>query len=258
MQLHEAICAVSTLNLAYSGRSSLEEAIQRYTRALSAMTASSSDDLLSDGVFLTHFLLFIYDICIPMQSDNGGADMWASHLHQLHRIATSRHERLGHEPHAYILWSICELDMYACLLGSGNCEFVRTVRQYNMLPPLDQQIPSLDPSVSSPYLANEASFFPSILALDRGLVIQTAKLAQSAHMFRNEAANSNSVSPGVYARWQARVTQLQSELSTLWIQSYPGFLDPESPEAGQKLPSRVRYVFEHVSTLELLTSYVVK
>ena len=223
--LYHAVCAVSALNLSYNGRSTMEEALQHYHQALSPQTtAISPDELLSDGTLLRHFLLFIYDICIPLQNEEGGADMWAIHLNHLQQIATLRHERLGREPYAYILWSICELDMYACLLGSGTCEFVRTMLHHNMLPPLDQQIPRPANALSGSYLANEGPVFPAILGLNQAILIQTAKLAQLAQSFRNEAASKISVSPGTYARWQANVSQLQVELSSLWTQLYPDFL----------------------------------
>ena len=222
--LHHAICAVSALNLVYNGRSTMEEALQHYHQALSPQTtASSPDELFSDGAFFRHFLLFVYDICIPMQNE-GGSNMWAIHLDHLRRIATMRHERFGRDPHAYILWFICELDMYACLLGSGNCEFIRTVLQHNMLPPLEQQIPPMAASLSGPYFADEINLFPSVLNLNQGVLIHTAKLAQLAQSCRNEAADCRPVSPGVYARWQANVSQLQVELSSFWAQAYPEYL----------------------------------
>ena len=123
-----------------------------------------------------------------------------------------------------MLWSICELDMYACLLGSGSCDFIRTVIHHDMLPTLDQQIPHATASLTGPYLANEISVFPAILNLNQGIVILTAKLAERAQHFRKEATNRNSVSPGLYAKWQATVSQLQGELSGIWTQVYPSFL----------------------------------
>ena len=118
---------------------------------------------------------------------------------------------------------------------------------HNMLPALELQIPPLTSDSIAPYLANETSVFPAILALRQGVLIQTAKLAQAAQSFRHEAAGQTSVSPGSYARWQANVSQLQSELTLFWVQAYPEFLKPESAQAGHNLPSRVRYVFEYVS-----------
>lgn len=246
-QLHHAICALSALNLSNYGRALLEDALQHYQSALSvAATPTTPDDLLSDGVFLRHFLLFIYDICVPMEADHGGDVMWAQHLNHLRSIAVQRHQRLGREPHGYILWTICELDMYACLLGSGSCEFVKTIMQHNMVPPLEQQIPA---APSSPYLQNEAQLFSVIQRLNEGVVLNTIKLAQLAQQCRLEAASIARSSPGAHARWQSSVSRVQTDFMTFWSHSYPDFLGPESPQAGYNLPSRVRYVFEHAFLL---------
>lgn len=115
--------------------------MQHYHQALStAATPTTRDDLLSDGVFFRHFLLFIYDICIPMQTQDAGADMWALHLNHLREIALQRHRRAGHEPYAYITWSICELDMYVQRVGGmiwvqtlRTCLIFRPVRRVHLL-----------------------------------------------------------------------------------------------------------------------------
>ena len=197
---------------------------------------------------MRHFLLFIYDICVPMDTDDGGDVMWAQHLNHLRQIAIQRHERLGREPLGYIMWSICELDVYACLLGNGNCEFFRAVMQHNMLPTLEDQLPRLGPSLPSPYSLDEVHVMPPLLRLNQGVLVHTAKLAQIAQQCRTEAAARQApTSPGTYARWQASVSRAQIELSNFWTQSWPDFLGPEAPQAGYNLPGRARYIFEHVS-----------
>ena len=233
------MCAISSLNMAYGARATLEDAIQHYHSALAP--GATPDDLLADGVFLRHILLFIYDICMPMTDDS---TMWAEHLDHLKRIAILRKQKLGREPHAFIIWLVCKLDTYACLMGSGNCDFVRFVLQNNMLPHLEQQVPVVNPV--APYRTDEAPVFPAILAMRQNMFIFTAKLAQLAQACRREAAAPEALSPGVYAKWQAAVTQAQNELSTSWSEGYPDFLPPESVYAGANLPSRVRHVFEHV------------
>lgn len=249
--LHHAICAVSALGLAYNGRASMEESMQHYHQALAAQsTATSPNDLIQDGVFLRHFLLLVYDICIPMQADDSGADsLWAGHLNHLRHIATQRHQSRGGEPHGHILWTICELDMYACLMGSGNCDFVQTIMSQNMLPPLEQQVPMVGDGRSPGtmhFLPHEARVFPPILHIKEGVVLRTAKLAQIAQSFRSEISTRQPASPGTYARWQATVMQLQAEMHSFWQQSYPEHLGPES-QASASLPGRVRSVFENVS-----------
>jgi hypothetical protein len=250
------MCALSALNLSYNAKKPLEEAHQHYQSALSvSATPTTPDDLLSDGVFLRHLLLFIYDICIPMDIDHGGDVMWAQHLNHLKSIAVQRHQRLGREPHGYLLWLICELDLKACLLGSGRCEFVTTMLQHNMLPPLEQQIPtdtSTSPYTSSDpgmaFVASEAHVLPTIIRLNEGVVLNMVKLAQLAQQCRAEAA-VNRPSPGANARWQASVAQMQNELIGFWAHAYPQFLGSESPQAGANLPLRAQAVFEHAFLL---------
>ncbi|KAK0354024.1 hypothetical protein LTR91_025024 [Friedmanniomyces endolithicus] len=248
--LHHAVCALSALNLSYSGRVSLEEALQHYQDALSvASSPSTADGMLSDGAFLTHFLLFVNDICVPMDADHGGDVMWAQHLNHLRYIAVQRHNRLGREPYGYILWSICELDMYACLLGSGSCDFARTIIENDMLPSLEAQIPAT--ATTSPCLQSEVRIFPMIQRLNEGVVLNAIKVAQHAQQYRT---TSHHPSPGATARLQASVSRLQSDLLTHWSQAYPAaYLGPESPQAGFNLPPRVRYVFEHAYLLHQAT-----
>ncbi|CAK3843147.1 Proteasome component ECM29 [Lecanosticta acicola] len=240
--LHHSICAISALNLAYTGRSSLEEAMQHYHQALAASsTASTPSDLLSDGVFFRHFLLFIYDICIPMHSDSDdGTDMWAEHLNHLRRIAMQRHTSGARIPYAFPIWSICELDMYACLMGSGNCEFLRTILSNNMLPPLEHQIPPLANSAPGTFLPEESPMMMSILYLNQGIILRTAKLAQTAQTFRTPGQTA---SPGARARWQATATQLQTDLNTFWSQNCPEFLLNHPATTSPLLPERIRYIF---------------
>lgn len=224
--------------------------MQHYHQGLSTQTnAPGADDLLSDGVFLRHYLLFVYDICIEAPDDQQDSELWPIHLQHLQRIATLRRERLGRDPHGYLIWSICELDMYACLLGSGNCDFFRSIMKHNMLPPLDQHIPSVSLPPTGPYLACEATIFPSVLSLNQGIVLRTAKMAQIAQSFRNEASHGGPIPADIHARWQATVSQLQSDLSTFWLQSCPPFLEAENPRSAARLPERVRYIFERVCLL---------
>lgn len=256
-QLHHAICALSALNLSYHGQATLEEAIEHYDRALSAHTpTSSTGDLLSDGVFLRHYLLFIYDICMPTDATNTGSGMWVDHLKQLVRLTQARIARFGKEPHAFIMWSIGAFDAYACLMGNGNCDYFRVFLEQQTLPTIGAALPSPPPRHGSPTWQEEAHTYPAVMNLMRGVLIHTSKISQVAQQFRREAAEGPTVSPGRCARWQAQVFQLQNELGNFWMQAYPDFLEKDSPMAGQSLDIRMRYVFEHVSSFFIPSSFL--
>lgn len=223
--LYHAISALSALNMSHNGTGSVDTAHSHYGQALSPLSAATSaEELLSNGTFLSHFMLFIYDLCIPERHDDATTNIWAIHLSHLQRIAKLRHEVLGPERHGYLIWAICELDVAACLLGSGDCSFVRAVVQNAMMPALEQQLPTSATPTLGAYAANEVSIFPPILALRQAVLMQLANLAQAAQRFRQQARSQGAVSPGTFAGWQAAVSQLQTQLATVWAQSYPRFL----------------------------------
>ncbi|KAH9829278.1 Fungal specific transcription factor domain, partial [Teratosphaeria destructans] len=246
--LHHSICALGALNLTSSGHVTMEIALQHYQDALStaATPTTPSDPLTSDGVFLRHFLLYVYDLCVPAQVDGHGNNMSfaVAHLDSLRRIAVQRHERLEREHLGYIIWRICQLDIEATLLGDGSCDFVRAVTQRNMLQQ-EQFLPSLGSRLPVPYLPDETPILPLLLRLDHGVHIMAAKIGRLAHGNRTEAAGTPGTSASTIARWQAGVVQLQRELAKFWNETCPPFLGAESPETGSNLPERGRYIFEH-------------
>lgn len=56
--------AVSALSLSHSGTGHSVDALQYYQQAFPSLQVSlrNNDDLVSDGLFLTHFLLLIYEV----------------------------------------------------------------------------------------------------------------------------------------------------------------------------------------------------
>jgi hypothetical protein len=251
VKLHHAICALSALNLSYRGQATLEEAIEHYDRALSAQTpTSSANDLLSDGVFLRHYLLFIYDICMTVDASNPGAAMWVDHLQHLVRLTQNRVAHFGKEPHAFVMWSICSFDTYACLMGNGNCDYFRTVLAQQIIPSLGATLAPSASQLNNIRWPSDAHTYPIIMNLMRGVMIHTSNIAQAAQKFRREAADRITLSPSRCANWQAQVFQLQTDLSTFWTHAYPDFLEKNSPMAGQALELRMRYVFEHVRPVD--------
>lgn len=56
--------AVAALSLAHQEGNERLDALQHYQKALPALQSNlrSADDLSSDGAFLTHFLLLVYEV----------------------------------------------------------------------------------------------------------------------------------------------------------------------------------------------------
>lgn len=63
-QLSHAMMAVSALSLSHSRTGHNVDALQYYQQAFPSLQVSlrNNDDLVSDGLFLTHFLLLIYEV----------------------------------------------------------------------------------------------------------------------------------------------------------------------------------------------------
>jgi hypothetical protein len=69
-QLFHAMMAVAALSLVHQeGRERLD-ALQHYQKALPAMHSNlrSANDLSSDGAFLTHFMLLVYEVSGPLEA----------------------------------------------------------------------------------------------------------------------------------------------------------------------------------------------
>ncbi|KAJ6092919.1 transcriptional regulator family: Fungal Specific TF [Penicillium sp. IBT 16267x] len=131
--LSHAIMAVSALSLSHSGTGQSVDALQYYQQAFPSLQTSlrNSDDLVSDGLFLTHFLLLIYEVSA---AEPHGSNLWSHHISRLLHISFLRRNHFGREPHPFIIWWICHIDLYALLSGAGDGEFVRAIIDHQILP----------------------------------------------------------------------------------------------------------------------------
>lgn len=71
-QLFHAMMAVSALSLAHQDGGQSIDALQHYQQAFPSLQTSlrSPQDLCSDGLFLTHFLLLIYEVWLLVWSSS--------------------------------------------------------------------------------------------------------------------------------------------------------------------------------------------
>ncbi|KAJ5257286.1 hypothetical protein N7478_013390 [Penicillium angulare] len=131
--LAHAIMAISALSLSHSGTGQNVDALQYYQQAFPSLQNSlrNNDDLVSDGLFLTHFLLLIYEVAA---AEPHGSNLWSHHISRLLHISFLRRSHFGGEPHPFIIWWICHIDLYALLSGAGDGEFVKAMLDHQMLP----------------------------------------------------------------------------------------------------------------------------
>ncbi|ERF75071.1 hypothetical protein EPUS_04853 [Endocarpon pusillum Z07020] len=250
--LFHAMMAVAALGLAHQEGSERLDALQHYQKALPALQSNlrSADDLSSDGAFLTHFLLLVYEIAA---AEIGGSNLWSSHLAQLLRISLLRREVFGGEQFPFITWWICNIDLYALFSGAGTGEFVGTMLKNDMMPPPSFHLYPLSPDGSSIIYAGETESLPTILQLNYEVTVLAVRLGLLAQELRRDATALafDSQEMGSHHRHvstklrQQRVYELQEALRQLW-------LSPSTLMLGQQpemLPPRSRQSFEHASAL---------
>ena len=247
--LFHAMMAVSALSLAHQEGKERLDALQHYQQALPALQNNlrSADDLSSDGVFLTHFLLLVYEIAA---AESGGSNLWAQHLTQLLRISLLRREVFGGEQFPFITWWVCNIDLYALYSGAGTGEFVGTMLKNDMIPPPSFHLYPLSMDGSSIIYAEETNTLPTVLQLNYEVIVLAVRLGLLAQelkheaFFKREDVSQQEQHVDIKIR-QSRILELQESLRQLWVA-------PNIMLLGKRLdllPRRSRQLFEHASSL---------
>src|SRR5215469_6635614 len=111
-----------------------------------------------------------------------------------------RIQSFGTERYPYIIWWVCNIDLYALLSGAGTGEFLSTMIKSNMLPKPEFQLYPLGPSGYSIIYPEETDSLPAILHLHHETFVLAARLGFLAADLRRESVSSalsdGSMSPG--------------------------------------------------------------
>ena len=247
--LFHAMLAVAALSLAHQEGTERLDALQHYQQALPALQNNlrSAQDLSSDGAFLTHFLLLVYEIAA---AEAEGSNLWAQHLTQLLRISLLRREVFGGERFPFITWWICNIDLYALYSGAGTGDFVGTMLNNDMIPPPSFHLYPLGMDGASILYREETDTLPIVLQLNYEVTVLAVRLGLLAQEIKQEAAQKTG---GFSLREQhvdikmrqSRILELQESLRQLWVA-------PNIMLLGQRLdilPRRSQQLFQHVSSL---------
>jgi len=245
--LYHAMMAVAALSLSSQDENERLAALQHYQQALPALQNSlrSPQDLSSDGAFLTHFLLLVYEIAA---AEAGHSNLWSQHLSTLLRIALLRREVFGGERFPYVVWWICNIDLDALFSGAGTGEFIGSMLNNDMIPPPSFHLYPLGVDGSSVVYSDEVDTLPTILQLDYEVTIIAARLALLAQEFRQGSGFDN---PDLMQKEQvtrirqSQVFELQEALRQLW--AAPGVI--MIAHDLDALPDRSKQLYEHAATL---------
>jgi len=77
-----------------------------------------------------------------------------------------RREVFGGERYPFIIWWVCNIDLYAAMSGAGTGEFVGTMLKNDMMPPPSFHLYPLGIDGSSIVYGDETETLPMILQLN--------------------------------------------------------------------------------------------
>jgi hypothetical protein len=185
-------------------------------------------------------------------AEPGGSNLWAHHISRLLRISFMRISTFGSERYPYIIWWVCNIDLYALLSGAGTGEFLDTMIKNNMLPAPECQLYPLAPSGYSIIYPEESDCLPATLHLHHETFMLVARLGFLAADLRPDTVfGDGSMSPGSFSRsvqHSEKLYEIQHSLKQLW----------DSPRAAylcqhlDSFPQRPRELLHSVRCSELL------
>ncbi|KAL2215657.1 fungal-specific transcription factor domain-containing protein [Thermoascus aurantiacus ATCC 26904] len=249
--LFHAMMAVSALSLAHQDGGQNIDALQHYQQAFPSLQTClrSNQDLSSDGLFLTHFLLLVYEIAA---AEPGGSNLWSHHISRLLHISLMRLSMFGSERYPFIIWWVCHIDLDALFSGAGTGEFVGAMLKNNMLPGPGFILYPLGPGGYSAIYPEESDSLPLILQLHHDTFVLAARLGFLAAELRRESISppflNGSISTGSFthpAERQKKLFGIREAFKLLW----------ESPNATllrqhlDSFPRRSRELLQQSLTL---------
>ncbi|KAL2808675.1 hypothetical protein BJX63DRAFT_408488 [Aspergillus granulosus] len=245
--LLHVMMTLSALSLVRQGNSHYLDALQYYDQALPALQSSlqNYDDVLSDGLFLTHFLLLIYQITFAKPSN--GSNLWSHHMSRLLQLTLLRQSVAERERYPLLLWLICQVDLYALLSGAGTGEYVKAATESHFLPEAEALLQQLGSEGSGEMYAEEYNVLLLIMRLHR----ESFQIAVRLGLFAAEVRRAKNLHMEPVCR---ELESLRAAFRRQWTSPEIRFL----VESHGTLPKRSLQCFQQLSVLfhtSLLFSY---
>lgn len=160
-----------------------------------------------------------------------------------------RRSVFGTERFSFIIWWICNVDLYALISGAGTGEFVDAMIKNDMLPGPEYLLYPLGSDGCSVIYPEESGNLPAVLQLYYDTFLLAARLGFVAAEAREKSLSSpfavSPVYPGSLPHlesWQRQVYELQHALRTLWSSPSTSYL----LQHRGSLPRRSNEVLERV------------
>ncbi|KAI2817775.1 transcriptional regulator family: Fungal Specific TF [Aspergillus niger] len=215
--LYHTIMALSALSLVRQGGGQHIDASYYYDR-VAALSHDSlcNEDLLSDALYLTHFLLLVYEV---VAANPGGSNLWSHHVSRLLHLALLRQSIPGAERFPCIAWWVCHVDLYALFSGAGTGDFVRAVLDNQLLLDLQSLCYAVGPSDSEyPHADNSLPLIVRLYHDTFILAIRIGLLAVGTRGVKGSYLNN------YLGSQQQELREVHDVLKRLWSQQEVGYL----------------------------------
>lgn len=171
-----------------------------------------------------------------------GSNLWSHHISRLLHLAFLRRSQFGREPHPFILWWVCHIDLYALLSGAGSGEFVRTVMDHQMLPGAESLLYPSTPEGYSVIYPDEHESLPTLLRLYHDTFMLAAQLGFLAAQLRQDKQSLPLSDSDL--RW-TEICELRRAFGRLWESPDVAFLYQQQ----DSLPPRSQEIMQQVIIL---------
>ncbi|OOF96931.1 hypothetical protein ASPCADRAFT_165160 [Aspergillus carbonarius ITEM 5010] len=215
--LYHAMMALSVLSLVRHGGGQHIDASYYYNQVASSHgSLCGNEDFLSDAVYLTHFLLLIYEV---VAANPGSSNLWSDHVSRLLHLTLLRQSIPRAERFPGVAWWVCHMDLYSLMGGAGTGEFVRAVLDNQLLLELQSLCYPVGPN-GSPLIYADGSlpmimrlyYDTFVLAIRIGLLAVETRGAKGSYL--NDDLSSQ----------QQELKELRELLVRLWGHEEVGYL----------------------------------
>lgn len=151
----------------------------------------------------------------------------------------------GSERYPYIVWLVCNIDLYALLSGAGTGEFLKAILENNLLPSPESQLYPVAPSGYSIIYPEEQETLPSVLHINHETFVFATRLGLlAADLRREKDVYNNNSSPTAAQPFDTkrRLYEIRDSFHHLWSSPQAHYLC----ENLRVLPQRSRELLQNV------------
>jgi hypothetical protein len=149
----------------------------------------------------------------------------------------------GSERYPYIVWLVCNIDLYALLSGAGTGDFLKAMLDSDLLPGCESQLYPVAPSGHSIIYPEEHDTLPSVLQINHETFLFASRLAFLSADIRQKGVYYNASPASLHSiDTKARLYEIRNSFHHLWDCPQARYLC----ENMDNLPQRSRELLQNV------------